>query len=567
MRLLARNTRRPAGGRRAHRSVGALLAGLALLAAAPAPRPASGGDVEAALSAITADEIEEDLRYLASSELGGRDSPSHGLELAARRAIERFREAGLVPAPDSLEAWERVRSSGAPPEWSMHAGGTYLRPFDLRMNGLSRPLPSACHLELEADGERSEFQYGVDYVPIAACNGDIFGELVFAGYGIVEKGERYDDLKGLRLRGKVALIFEGEPRHRRRFEGEEVSESASLWNKLEKLDREGVGGVLVVRRPPAEEQERRQKSRDADEAPAVLPYRHTVASWNAPGQRGSRRPRSLPPALAISVDCASRLLGTDAEKVAQKIDKNARPQRVRLSGLRVNMESRTEAGSAPLWNVVGWREGSSAPDEVVVIGAHADHIGIGPRGRIAHGADDNASGTSALLEIAQAAGSVQPERTLCLVVFTAEEDGLIGSREFCEDPPVPAHQLVGMVNLDMLGRGPAREVHALGFEQNPDFEDIVERARKTYRTGVKKLHPNRDESLFRRSDHYSFHRVGVPAVLLFENYPLSEKEDYHTWRDVPDRVDFEKVEATARLAFATAWLLANDAERLPAPIN
>jgi len=220
-------------------------------------------------------------------------------------------------------------------------------------------------------------------------------------------------------------------------------------------------------------------------------------------------------------------------------------------------------------NVVGWIEGSDPDlrDEVVVVGAHYDHLGVDSRGRVGFGADDNASGTAVLIEVAEALAASAPRRSVALCAFASEEDGLHGSKAFCADPPVSASALVAMINLDMVGRGAPREVAIIGVKRNPDFERVLKRARKASETGVRKLVLRKGEELFTRSDHYPFHQRGVPAVFFFEGLPISRNKDYHTWRDTIDRLDFEKIHNTARLVFNTAWILSNDDKRLPAPRN
>jgi Zn-dependent M28 family amino/carboxypeptidase len=181
------------------------------------------------------------------------------------------------------------------------------------------------------------------------------------------------------------------------------------------------------------------------------------------------------------------------------------------------------------------------------------------------GADDNGSGTAALLEVAQAMARAGPRRSVYFCAFAAEEDGLLGSAAFCEDPPLPASSMVAMVNMDMIGVGDSGEVVVLGLEQNPLLKVHLDRARKLSKTGVRRVRPIADRSLFRRSDHFSFHRIAVPTLFLFEGYPLEQNPDYHTWRDTLDKVDMEKVTRTARLAFNFAWILANADDRPPPP--
>lgn len=271
--------------------------------------------------------------------------------------------------------------------------------------------------------------------------------------------------------------------------------------------------------------------------------------------------------LEITPECASDLLGQDVLALAEKMDKSVRPAKVKLSGRMIHLRSVTERGGVKIHNIVGMVRGSDPElaKEYVVVGAHYDHVGVGPRARVGPGADDNGSGTSALIEVAEAMAASPPRRSVLICAFSAEEDGLIGSRELCRNLPVKKERVVAMINLDMIGRGDAKEVVALGFVQNPDLEDVVTRARRLSKTGVKTVTKSKDAGLFKRSDHYPFHEIGIPAVFFFEAVPISKNEDYHTWRDTVDKVDLKKVTNTARLAFNTAWILANDDERPARP--
>jgi hypothetical protein len=519
-----------------------------------------------AAATIRKQDVEAHLEILTGIPMEGRDSPSAGLEAAATYIASVFSEAGLLPATDAAEAIERVASparpdapADSPPPPSTDPLALMRRPFRV-----ARPEPDfeGTYLALyDKDEEPAqgpgglEFVDGKDFVPIHGCNGGGHGELVFVGYAISSSREKYDDLKGLELRGKVALIFSGEPRHRKRFAGPEVTPLASLWSKLAELSRRGVAGVLVMRRPA--------DGVDPEQVP--MAFRHTWAEWV--GSPREQQPDDLPPTLEISPTCASILLERDAELLARRMDKNPRPIRLRLSGRSVDLASMTRERDLRLDNVVALVPGSdpTLAKEAVVIGAHYDHLGVGPRGRVGVGADDNGSGTAALLEVAQAMARAGPRRSVYFCAFAAEEDGLLGSAAFCEDPPLPASSMVAMVNMDMIGVGDSGEVVVLGLEQNPLLKVHLDRARKLSKTGVRRVRPIADRSLFRRSDHFSFHRIAVPTLFLFEGYPLEQNPDYHTWRDTLDKVDMEKVTRTARLAFNFAWILANADDRPPPP--
>jgi hypothetical protein len=319
----------------------------------------------------------------------------------------------------------------------------------------------------------------------------------------------------------------------------------------------------VVRRPP-EEPKWRKKS-GVDPGPAALSFRHTWAFF-----AGHEPPRTAAidiPAVEVTPEVAARVLGTDVLELAGEIDRRGKPRRFEAPGRRVRVASESRAGSVEVDNVVALVPGTDPElaDEVVVIGAHYDHIGVDPRGRVGTGADDNATGTAAVLEIMEALVASPARRSVMAVLFAGEEDGLLGSKAFCADPPVSAEKIVAMVNIDMLGRGDSDEILLLGLDQNPALEDVVERAEKLARTRVKKVITNRGRELFSRSDHYSFHEIGVPTLFFYEGWPLSDNEDYHTFEDTVEKLDMEKVARSVRLVFNAVWVLANDDEAPPRP--
>lgn len=487
---------------------------------------------------ITEDDVEAWLHELCTSPLEGRDSPSLGLEVAGDFLVERFEELGLE-SPEGIDEFRH--------------------PFSV---SVSIPVESDCALSWSGpDGEGDdELAHGVDFVAAPGCNGEASGRLVFAGYGIVDDREKYDDLRGVDVGGRIVVILEGEPNHKRKFEGlEEVTERADLYNKLRDLHRERVAGVLVVRRFAGED------GADDDERPEVegLGYRHTWSYWlTAPPAQPARIDF---PVAEISLELASAMLGEDVAKLAERIDKSGKPASFETEDRRASVATRSAAGSATCHNVVGLLPGTDLADEYVVVGAHYDHVGVDPRGRIGFGADDNASGTSALIEIAEALVAAGPRRSVLLCAFAAEEDGLLGSAALAGDLPVSREAVVAMINLDMIGRGDAKEVAVLGTVENPELEGLLDRANRLGRTGIRKIVTGQGQELFQRSDHYSFHQVGIPVLFFFEGLPIEKNKDYHTWRDTLDKLDLEKIARTARLAYNAAWLLANDDDRPPAP--
>jgi len=485
---------------------------------------------------ITEAELARDVKALSTPELEGRDSPSLGLEQAALIIEERFTAAGLVAAyPHTGEAAEP----------------SFRRPFK---RPLPEPEPGGCSLEVPGDAGTA-LVLGRDFVPVAGFPGEAEGEIVFVGYGIQSKTERYDDFAGLDLKGKVALVIHGEPRHARKFDGPEQSHAASLWNKIDDLADAGAVGVLAARRPAA---------KSAAGEPA-LNFRYTWAQWN--GVMSDREPRKKLPVLEVSLACASAVLGVDVEALATRIDQGAKPVKAPSSKRKVRMRSATRQASVSIDNVIGLLKGSDPKlsEEFVVVGAHYDHVGVDARGRIACGADDNASGVAALLEIAEALATAGTRRSAIFCAFAGEEDGLLGSKAFCGDLPVPKDRIVAMINLDMIGRGDAGEVAVLGIPQNPALEKVIGRARKLKPSGLREVVMRQGEELFQRSDHFSFHEIGIPCLFFFEGLPIDKNADYHTWRDTVDKLDTDKMLNTTRLVYNTTWILTDDDERPPPP--
>jgi hypothetical protein len=404
-----------------------------------------------------------------------------------------------------------------------------------------------------------EFGLNEDFVPLNSTSGRAEGHPVFCGFGIRAKKEKYDDLKKVDLRGNVAVILDGEPRHKRRFEGEIVSVEADIHVKIANLVKEGVAAVVVVRRPAPDQPE------DMD-APG-LGFRHTWASWMpSSGQRDPQVSRKASvPVVEVTPDVASRILGTDVLALAARIDKSVKPASGKPLESILRVAAAVEQRSVRCDNIVGVVRGGDPElaHEYVVVGAHYDHVGVDVRAQVGYGADDNGSGTSAMIEIVEALALAQPRRSILACAFSGEEDGLLGAYELVRHPPVPSDSLVAMVNLDMVGRGKAGEVVVLGTEQNPGLAKVLKRARKLKSARVKVI-TGKAAHLWERSDQFAFHKAGVPSLFFFEAASELDNKDYHTWRDTIDKLDIDKIARTARIAYSTVWLLAQDDNR-PSP--
>ncbi|MFT5081269.1 MAG: hypothetical protein ACI84E_001928 [Planctomycetota bacterium] len=512
---------------------------------------------------VTLPEVLGHVNYLASPELEGRDTPSRGLDLAADYIAAHLQSYGL---------------EGLGPE------GSFILPWTFPEQ-LEAPVADGCMLELEVgDDPKVEFKLAKDFTALPGANGEAEGELSFLGFGIHAPDDNYDDLKGGKMKDKIALVLWEEPRHKRVLDGPEISEAANIFTKLKGLKKEGVRGVIFVRRPaPDNAVDKRGKLLKGGLPPVEIPgerdqeedaepeldfgFHHTWATWNVPA--GERLEKPALPAVEVSLEVASALLGEDVIKLAEKMDKSGKSTRKHPKGRIVRFTAQTEERSMEAPNVVALLRGSDPElaDQYIVLGAHMDHLGVGFRGRMAAGADDNASGIAALLEVAQALVEAKPRRSYIFAAFSGEEDGLLGSKALCDAPPIPSEKWIAMINMDMIGVGKDSESIVLGVRRNPDLGEVLERAMKLKKSGIKKVVTLKGEELWRRSDHFSFHSVGVPVLFFFEALPISDNHDYHTWRDMPASVDFTKVTNTARLVYNTAWLLGQEDEIPSEPRN
>ena len=223
-------------------------------------------------------------------------------------------------------------------------------------------------------------------------------------------------------------------------------------------------------------------------------------------------------------------------------------------------------------NILGYIEGTEKPNELIVISAHYDHVGKNKEGEIYNGADDNGSGTVALLELAEAfqkakkAGKA-PKRSVLILHVTAEEIGLQGSRYYADNPVFPLENTVVNLNIDMIGRSdPDNEgknyVYVIGSDMlSSDLKKISENANnKTTKLELNYKYddPNDPMRLYYRSDHYSFAKKNVPAAFYFDGIHA----DYHKTTDTAEKIDYELMKKRTQLIFATAWELANREERI-----
>lgn len=492
---------------------------------------------------ITISDLKKHLEIIASDDFEGRETGTVGNQKAAEYIAGVFKNMGLPPTGENGSYFQRMSFS-----WTMWSD------IGLQVNGKA-------------------YKHLWDFMSFPAKNSDLgileTSEVLFLGYGIED--EKYSDYKKADVKDKVIIIYKGEPwdkKDRSRITG---NETLSEWStdpdkKLELAKSKGVKAVLII-------ENEIQKVLAENRRKLIGP----TISLGDDGNRGEQ----LANHCYISTNIARELMGESFKKVVKarnKIKKKGKSKPVSLPGnLRLEMTRnvRSIAGD----NVLGFVEGND-PDrkeEVVVVTAHYDHLG--KRGdEIFNGADDNGSGTSMVLEVAEAFAQAQkqgagPRRSVLFMLVTGEEKGLLGSKYYSERPLFPIENTVANVNVDMVGRVDRKHaddpyyIYVIGSDRlSTDLHKINERVNQKYTqltldyTYNAEDDPNR---YYYRSDHYNFAEKGVPAIFYFNG----THSDYHRISDTVDKINFEKMEKIGQLVFHTTWELANRDERIKVDVT
>ena len=383
---------------------------------------------------------------------------------------------------------------------------------------------------------------------------------VFMGYGI--KSEKYNDFtKDTLLMGKVVMIMGGEPMRKGKSLITGKLEPSEWFNnyskKCEQLLPYGPAAVIIV-----------------DDLFAQNLNRNIKES-NAPSNMMPVTTDKMPfPVIYVSSAMAEKLMkntGVNLNTLLAKISKKKKPIHI-FSKTRISIDidrTKTEPISE---NVLAYIEGSDLKDEVIVISAHYDHLGM-HQGQIYHGADDDGSGTAALIELAEAFSFAKrsgngPRRSILIVAMSGEEKGLLGSKYYSEHPVFPLENTVANLNIDMIGRidsahfADTNYVYVIGSEMiSSQLKKTIERV-NTKQTKLsldyKYDDPKDPNRFYYRSDHYNFAKNGVPVAFFFTGVHA----DYHKPSDTVDKINFDKVEKISRLVFFTAWDLANRPDRI-----
>ncbi len=505
---------------------------------APQPKPAPAdpvGDPVPYANSITASDLHAHLSFLASDICEGRETGQRGQKVAAQYLASQFEKMGLQPGNK----------------------GKWYQEFKLNRVQLNDVL-------ISFDG-KTQLKKGTDFVywDKFAMSESFDAPLVFVGFGISDP--RYDNLNGLDVKNKVAIVLSGEPVR----DGKPVlsgtmgpSKWAEQFNlKAAALEKAGAKAVVLV-----------QKDANFTEIAGNPRMIHQMEGYSLSlaYQSESSLPivampeRVLAPVFkkyGYTFESARKLL--DGSEKVPAIDFKKHRYTAKADAVREEIISE---------NVLGFLEGTDKKDEVIVLTAHYDHLGVRD-GKIFYGADDDGSGTSALLELAEAFSLAakegrRPRRSILFMPVSGEEKGLLGSEYYADHPVYPLEKTVCDLNIDMIGRvDPAHEkdtnyVYLIGSDKlSSELHEASESANRKV-TNIKLDYtynaPGDPNRFYYRSDHYNFAKNNIPVIFYFTGVHA----DYHKATDTIEKIMCGKAAKITQLVFATAWEVANREKRL-----
>lgn len=509
---------------------------LSAVVAAPVPLlAATGKDTVAATvyaATITAGDLSKHLHILASDTFEGRETGMPGQKRAAEYLADHFKNIGIPPLPVS----------------------GYFQPFPL-------VLQHPHGVTIESEGKQYEFLKDFYFFRGFGDTTMTVSDLIFLGYGIHDSV--YTDYKNKDVKGKILLVLAGEPTNKKGdfilTKSQKRSEWSTDWRfKLNAAKEKGAAGVLVI----------------ADSLKKnVDKMRHYIESPSMELDTKEKYPSRRIVNFTISREMADDLLKVkklSVDKLKKKL-KNGKAFSTQLPAqVMFNVRRKVEHLSSE--NVLGYIEGTDKKEEVLILTAHYDHLGTDGK-EIYYGADDDGTGTVALMEIAEAFAKAKkegkgPRRSVLIMPVAGEEKGLLGSEYYTKNPIYPLEKTVADLNIDMIGR--LDEKH----QNNPDYVYVIgSKKLSTHLHSISEeannnhIHieldytfdaPDDPNRFYYRSDHYNFARKKIPIIFYFTGV----HEDYHKPTDTVDKINFPKMEKITRLVFHTAWELANRNERI-----
>ncbi|MBN2665779.1 MAG: M20/M25/M40 family metallo-hydrolase [Bacteroidales bacterium] len=508
----------------------------------------TGGDsFMGALRNINENVLKAQLGFLASDLMEGRGTNTRGDYLASEYIASQLRLYGVAPGGDTSE---EKTASGIPER-------TYFQNFPLIKSTRGEgPVMKIIVTDGKETIRTLDLAHNVDFLTrIPAQSLETEAPVVFVGFGIRNEKLQIDDFGTQDLRGKFVLKIAGSPGFLK--DKMSISELSNNSMQAERIARQmGAAGII-----------------EFDPAVAVsgtvpgLPFTDLAASEKRPGSGRPYADYSLPSAktsdsfvrIMVSPRTAEELFRGSGfntkEYVSRSADSYIRPQ-ADLTGKKIFLKTTIKIETVMVRNVIGIIEGKD-PSQIIVAGAHYDHIGMW-NGYVWNGADDNGSGTVGIMTIAKAImeTGVKPEKTIIIALWAAEEEGLLGSRHFVANLPFPATNIRLNLNFDMISRYVSEKEYKKAYmvytDSYPGFKAMTEKHLKRYGIDLDvEYQPSADPP--GGSDHRSFVDAGIPVV----RFKPGHREEYHTPEDEVSTVDWDIMQKIVRIGFANIWELAN----------
>lgn len=486
---------------------------------------------------ITEELLRKHLTVLTADSLEGRETGTPGNDKAARYIASVFKKIGLEPIVGDSSYFQPIYMTSK------------------RWNDI--------HLKFN----EGDFKHLFDYIALPALNDDVtldYSEIVYAGYGIDDP--KYSDYSKQDVSGKVILIYEGEPHDKKGRSIITGTNSDSDWGidnekKLKLAKAKGVAYVLIVK---PEIQKMFEKDRTS-----ILGYEMIPTKAEKPNEFANH--------CYISPDILRNIAGKDYDSFISSRNKSIKKAKslIRVFKGNFSISQHLVLKEVRSNNIMGFLKGSDPQlsDEVVILSAHMDHLG--KRGEyIYHGADDDGSGTSCILTLANAfvkakARGFGPKRSILFLTVTGEEKGLYGSDYYTTFPVLPLENTVTDLNIDMIGRIDDKHskldsnyIYIIGSDKiSHDLHNVLLKTNAKYSNLSLDFTYNTDKDpnrFYYRSDHYNFAKKGIPIIFFFNGIHA----DYHKPTDTIEKIRFDILKLRSRLIFFTAWEIANRPERI-----
>ncbi|APZ90976.1 M20/M25/M40 family metallo-hydrolase [Fuerstiella marisgermanici] len=473
---------------------------------------------------VMVERVGADIEYFASDALEGRGVETRGIHLAAERILAEYKKHGLKPGmPD----------------------GTFKQTFEV--NPETAAINDATEAVLKhVDGRETKLKITSEYQPLQrGANGTASGELYFIGYGISSEGDNYDEYAGHDVEGKILVMIRREPQQDVKggaFQGTNTSTHAYIDRKLQLAVQHKAAGVIFVNDAVTTKRSERDDlspPHGFGSASAGVPFIHIKQS--VLDELLKANPLQVP---QVDGEDEAAVKIESLQAACEYIDKTLTPLSQPMTGWSADVTTKFDTKSVAAHNLIGVLEGEGdLADETIVVGAHYDHIGYGGRGsktpkrngEIHNGADDNATGTAAVLEIVRRMTSgPKPKRRIVFICFSGEERGLLGSKHYVKSPVFPLEKTVAMLNYDMIGTLRNNVVTVNGVDTAVEFRAIAEAADDKSPLDTKMVaHP------FAGSDHLPFFQKQIPVMFCFTGLT----DWYHTPDDDFERINVEGVVA------------------------